>query len=35
MHKFIEEKDWQGSAEALARHALEWDENRPHWRSIV
>jgi hypothetical protein len=24
MHKFIEEKDWQGNAEALARHALEW-----------
>ena len=24
MHKFAEEKDWQGNAEALARHALEW-----------
>ena len=24
MHKFTEEKDWQGNAEALARHALEW-----------
>ncbi len=24
MHKFTEEKEWQGNAEALARHALEW-----------
>lgn len=24
MHKFTEEKDWQGNAEALARHALDW-----------
>ena len=24
MHKFTEEKSWQGTAEALARHALEW-----------
>lgn len=24
MHKFTDEKDWQGTAEALARHALEW-----------
>ena len=24
MHKFTDEKDWQGAAEALARHALEW-----------
>ena len=24
MHKFIEEQDWQGNAEALARLALEW-----------
>jgi hypothetical protein len=24
MHKFTEEKGWQGNAEALARHALEW-----------
>lgn len=24
MHKFIEEKSWEGNAEALAKHALSW-----------
>ena len=24
MHKFIEEKNWEGNAEALAKHALSW-----------